>query len=168
MIDLAPLAGLPPAVALHLAAAVAALLIGPVALYRSRRDAVHRALGYVWFLAMATAALSSFFIPAVVLPLAWGFGAIHALSVWALFNLWQAVRDARAARIAAHRARMRGLYWQALGIAGLLTLLPGRVLNEVLLPGHPLAGVWLAAGGAAAILAGPHLGRIARRRPARG
>jgi hypothetical protein len=33
-------------------------------------------------------------------------------------------------------ARMAGLYWQGLTVAGVLTLLPGRVLNEVLFAAH--------------------------------
>ena len=36
---------------------------------------------------------------------------------------------------------MRGLYWQALIIAGKFTLLPGRTLNTLLFPGQPSVGL---------------------------
>jgi uncharacterized membrane protein len=168
MFDPAPLAGLPPAIALHLGGAMAALLIGPISIYRQRRDRLHRIAGYAWVLAMAGTAVSSFLIDAFVLPIAGGFGAIHLLSVWVLLNLLHGVCDARAGRIAAHRARMHGLYWQGLGLAGVLTILPGRTLNEVLLPDRPDAGVWIAALGVAALVAGPSLARWLRRRPSPG
>jgi uncharacterized membrane protein len=129
------------ALALHVAAACVALAVGPFSIYRRRRDRLHKVIGYVWVLAMAVTALSSFLIPAVILPLALGFGAIHVLSVWALWTIWAAVRDARAGRIAAHRGRMAGLYWQGLTVAGALTLLPGRVLNDALFPHRPALGI---------------------------
>jgi hypothetical protein len=49
---------------------------------------------------------------------------------------------------------MRGLYWQALMVAGAFTLLPGRRLPALLFPEHPWAGLAiLAVAGAVAALA---------------
>ena len=44
----------------HILCAVYALLIGPVAIFRPRRDRLHRWLGYSWVVALALTALSSF------------------------------------------------------------------------------------------------------------
>lgn len=137
---LTPLFDLPLALQLHLWPAVLALGLGPVALYRRRRDVWHKLAGYVWVSCMALVAGGAFWIEATVLPIALGFGPIHVLAGVVLVALWRGVRAARAGDIARHRAQMRGLYWQALMIAGLFTLLPGRALNTVLFPGQPWAG----------------------------
>ncbi len=138
---LAPLADLPLAIHLHLWPALLALGLGPFALYRRRRDALHKVAGYTWVTAMALVAASAFWLEAAVLPLAFGFGPIHALSVVVLHGLARGVLAARSGDIAAHEGWMRGLYWQALIIAGMFTLLPGRTLNTLLFPGQPSAGL---------------------------
>lgn len=151
MMTLAALSDLPLALHLHLWPALAALGLGPVALYRRRRDIWHKAAGYLWVCAMAVVAAGSFWLEAAVLPLAFGFGVIHALSAFVLYGLWRGVAAARAGNRAGHAGWMRALYGQALIVAGLLTLLPGRTLNELLFPDRPIAGVALV-GAAAAIL----------------
>lgn len=140
------------AIVFHVATACIALVVGPFAIYRKRRDRLHRVLGYVWVLAIAMTALSSFLIEASVLPIAFGMGAIHLLSIWAFWTIWFGVQDARAGRIASHRSRMAGLYWQGLSIAGVLTLLPGRALNDALFGEAQMVGLWLIGIGLAALL----------------
>jgi uncharacterized membrane protein len=152
MPDLALLADLDTPVALHLGAATLALILGPFAIYRRRRDAAHRVIGYAWVTAMMATALSSFALDAVILHVAFGFGAIHLLALWVLVQVTLGVRDARRGRIAPHRGRMAGLYWQGLTVAGLLTLLPGRVLNEVLFAARPEIGLWVILGIGAGLL----------------
>lgn len=138
--------------ALHIAAASVALFVGPLAIYRKRRDARHKMLGYVWVVAIAVTALSSFLLSAAILPIAFGLGPIHLLSIWALWTIWFGVRDARAGRMAAHRARMAGLYWQGLTLAGLFTLLPGRIINDFLFGANPQTGLWMILGLGAGLL----------------
>lgn len=137
---LAPLTDLPLALQLHLWPALLALVLGPVALYRRRRDRLHKVAGYTWVVAMALVAGGAFWLEAAVLPIAFGFGPIHVLSVVVLYGLLRGVLAARAGDTTGHAAWMRGLYWQALFIAGTLTLLPGRMLNALLFPEHPAAG----------------------------
>jgi uncharacterized membrane protein len=134
------LTDLPPVLQLHLWPAVLALCLGPVALYRRRRDIWHKLAGYVWVCAMALVAGGSFWLEAAVLPIAFGYGPIHLLSLVVLVGLWRGVAAARAGDIARHRAEMRGLYWHALAIAGLFTLLPGRLLNAALFGAQPELG----------------------------
>lgn len=138
-----PILSAPLAVQIHLSVAIVAMLLGPVAIYRQRRDVVHKAVGRVWVLAMAVLAISGFFIPAQVLPMIGAFGPIHLLSVWTLISLVRGIRAILRRDVARHRAAMRGLYWQALGIVGLFTLLPGRRLNEVLFGETDWIGLWL-------------------------
>ncbi len=150
--DVTVLAELPPLVQVHLWSAAAALLIGPFAIYRQRRDRTHKVLGYAWIVALGIAALSSFGLHAVILHFYFGFGVIHLLAIWVLLQLFLGLRDAIQGRIAVHRARMAGLYWQGLTVAGVFTLLPGRVLNEALFGGHPEIGFWVILGFGAGLL----------------
>ena len=147
-----PLLTLPPAVAVHLAAALAAIALGPVALYRRRRDRAHKMVGYTWVTAMLLTATSSFALSADILPLGAGFGPIHLLSLWVLWQLWRGVMAALAGNAQRHRGIMGGLYWTGLMVAGVFTLLPGRVLNRVLFPDLPEAGFVAIALGAGALV----------------
>lgn len=131
---------LPPVLQLHLWPAILALGLGPVALYRRRRDVWHKVAGYAWVGAMALVAGGSFWLEAGVLPIAFGYGPIHLLSIVVLVGLWRGVAAARAGEIGRHRAQMRALYWHALAIAGLFTLLPGRLLNAALFGARPELG----------------------------
>lgn len=141
------------AIQLHLLAAIPAVLVGPVALWRRRRDRWHRATGYVWVTSMALLAVTGLAIPSVgfalVGPFGLGpfglgpFGPIHLLCFATFWGIAKGVAHARSGRTAAHRATMRGMYFGALALAGLFTLVPGRRLNDVLFTDQPALG-WLA------------------------
>ena len=133
-----PLAHAPLVIQVHVAAALLALVLGPVALLRRSRDRWHRLAGRVWVAAMAVTAASSFFI--YTIRLVGPFSPIHALSVITLLGLWGGVRDARAGQVASHRRTMLSLYVFAMGIPGLFTLVPGRIMNQILFPAAPVAG----------------------------
>lgn len=158
-----PLLTAPAEIQVHVALALAAALLGPVALYRRRRDRWHRRAGYAWVVLMAGAAVSGLFIEAAVLPLGFGFGPIHALSVLVLVSLATGLRHILQGRVRAHAAAMRSLYWQALGIAGLFTLLPGRRMNAALFGEADWIGLWLVGLGAAALVLGALLPPVRRR-----
>lgn len=141
-----PILSAPLEIQIHVAAALPALALGPIALYRQRRDRLHKTLGYIWVVAMGVVALSAFFIEAVVLPIVGPFGPIHLFSIWALFSLWRAMAAILRRDVARHQAIMRALYWQALGLTGLLTLLPGRIMNEMLFGDAAMMGLWMLLG----------------------
>ncbi|MEL6645340.1 MAG: DUF2306 domain-containing protein [Pseudomonadota bacterium] len=131
-----------PLVHVHLLCALCAVLIGPVALWRQRRDRLHKICGYAFVAAMAGLALSGFAIPSAVFAAIGPFGPIHVLCIVTLFGLWQGVTAARRGQITRHRAHMRGLYFGALLITGLFTVMPGRALNRALFPETPEFG-WI-------------------------
>ena len=147
---LEPLLSASPAVQIHAYGALVALLLGPVALFRSRRDRLHKAVGYVWVLAMATAIASSFVI--FEIRLIGPFSPIHLLSLLAAYGLVKGVRAAIRRDIATHMISMRGLYFWALGVAGLFALTPGRIMARVLFPDHQLAGFLTVLGLAIAVI----------------
>lgn len=126
---------LSPAIAIHLFAALAALTIGPLALWARRagqpRARLHRAAGYAWVTLMVTTALSALFISAPAIPNIGGFGPIHLLIpavlgalIWAFRQLWRG-------NVRGHRQSMLGLYFGACVGAGVFTLLPGRTLGQL-------------------------------------
>lgn len=123
---------LPAAVQWHLPLAVAALLLGPFALWSRKGSTVHRSAGRLWALLMLGAAASSLFIRGGALPNLGGFSPIHLLSLATLIHLPLGVRAAMQGRIQAHRQTMRGLYIGGCLVAGAFTLLPGRFLGQLL------------------------------------
>jgi uncharacterized membrane protein len=134
MLRSAPLADLPPAVAIHLCAALAATALGPVALWARRRGnthpRLHRAAGYAWVTLMVMAALSALFIQGTLGPRWGGFGPIYLLIPFTLGTLIQAFRYLLRGNVQGHRRSMQGLYIGACLVAGAFTLLPGRLLGH--------------------------------------
>lgn len=147
-------------VQMHAAAATLALISGPVALYRRRRDVWHKAVGYTWVLAMAFAALSSFWIRDFAIM--WGLSPIHLLSVLALWSLWVGMRYAFRGNIAAHRAALASLYWRGLLVAASFNFLPGRAVNRTFFSDDPEMGYIALAAGLALILGQAFYGRVRR------
>ena len=118
----------PPAIQIHVAAALTALVIGIVLLIGVKGNRLHRTLGWTWVLAMATTAVSSFFIHRLNPGGPGGFSLIHLLSGWTVIALPMAVHAARRHRIADHRRAMTGMFVGGLIVAGAFTFLPGRLM----------------------------------------
>ncbi|TNC11011.1 DUF2306 domain-containing protein [Methylobacterium terricola] len=126
---LQPLLQASPVIQIHAAAAIGALVLGALQFALPRGGGRHRLMGRLWVGLMAVVALSSFGISELrqVGPFSW----IHLLSLGTLFTLVRAVVYARQGRILAHRWTMIGLFLGALVITGLFTLLPGRIMGQV-------------------------------------
>lgn len=128
--SLAPLLAAAPEIQLHAFAAMAAFVLGAVQIAVPKGALPHRALGWVWVLLMLVISGSSFLIHGIKL---WGpWSPIHLLSVFAPIMLVLGVMAARAHRVRAHRITMISIYAGALVLAGLFTLVPGRLMHEVL------------------------------------
>lgn len=141
-----PLLAAPLAVQVHVAFAIVALPVGPFALFRTRRDKLHKALGYMWVAAILGLAISGFFIPSS-LPMIGSFGPIHLLCLFAIWGVADGVRLIRRGDVRGHLLAMQSVWFGAVGVAGLLTLLPGRTLNRVLFGGAPEVSLSLIASG---------------------
>ncbi|CUH76627.1 DUF2306 domain-containing protein [Tropicibacter naphthalenivorans] len=127
--SLTPFLDAAPIIQTHALAATVALGLGPVVIYRQRRDRLHKVLGYVWVLAMAFAALSSFGIRAYAVL--WIWSPIHLLSVMALWSLWRGMAYAFQGNIRGHLMTFRSLYWRGVLVAAVFNFLPGRVVNRM-------------------------------------
>ena len=145
---LAPLLDSGALIATHALTACAALLLGPIALLRRRRDRLHRWTGYAWVGLMVVAALTALGIREN--PVIGPFSPIHLLIGLVLVNLWRGIAAARAGRMVDHGRTMAQLYIFALVVPLAFTLLPWRRMNHVLFGGDS----WLGFGLAALALAG--------------
>jgi len=127
---------LTPVIAIHAAAALAAIAIGPVALWArkgaTQRPRLHRAAGYAWVTLMVATAISAIFITGGGGP-RWGsFGLIHLLIPVTLGMLVLSFVYLARRNIAGHRATMQRVYFGACVVAGAFTLLPDRLLGHAL------------------------------------
>jgi uncharacterized membrane protein len=120
-----------PKIPLHALAAMAAFGLGAIQLVAPKGTLPHRTLGWIWVALTAIVAVSSFWIHQIRL-----FGPsssklwspVHLLSIFTLpLGVWRAHRH----DVAGHRRVMIFTFSGALVIAGLFTLLPGRIMHAV-------------------------------------
>lgn len=121
-----------PAIWVHLIAALIALVLGAMVLWRRKGDARHKLMGRIWFLAMFVTAVSSFWIT----QLRDGFSPIHLLSVYTLISLGTAIwairwQQPRSKGRATHANTLKSLYISGMLIAGGFTFLPDRLLGKL-------------------------------------
>jgi uncharacterized membrane protein len=126
----APLLEAAPAIPVHAFAAMAAFGLGLVQFALPKGTLPHRTVGWIWVALMAAVAISSLWIHQI--RLLGPFSPIHLLSIFTLVMLPLAVWRAHTHQIGAHRRAMIALFAGALLIAGLFTLLPGRIMHAVL------------------------------------
>ena len=126
---------LTPVVAIHLFAALAALSLGPLAIWARRgtitRPKLHRAFGYAWVTVMVATAVSAMFIRDYRLPNIWGYTPIHLFVLLTAKGLFDAFYQLSKGNIVGHRKAMQGLYYGACLGAGAFTLLPSRYLGNL-------------------------------------
>ncbi len=115
--------------AIHLFAVLPAVVIGVAQLAAKKGTWAHKALGWLWVLAMAVAAVSSFWIFGI--NSGGGYSVIHLLSVFVLFNLVCAIWFIRRGNVRAHKKFMVGTLIGLAG-AGVGALMPGRFLSQLL------------------------------------
>jgi uncharacterized membrane protein len=114
-------------------AALVAVIMGSIQLISAKGTKQHQVLGYLWVSMMMYVSISSFFISEIQL---WGaFSPIHLLSAWTVITLCTGIYFARTGNIKAHQLNMQLLYGLALILTGLFTLLPNRVMGQMLFGG---------------------------------
>jgi uncharacterized membrane protein len=127
---------LTPTIAIHMTAALGAVVTGPVALWARKgarqRPRLHRAFGYTWVALMLVTAITALFIRDTSLPNLAGYTPIHLLVPVTLAGLFGAFWKLARRDIAGHRAIMQRLYFFACLVAGVFTLLPQRYLGGLL------------------------------------
>ena len=126
---LAPLLEATPAIQIHAFAAMSAFALGLVQFAAPKGTLPHRTLGWFWVTLMLVVSVTAFFIHQIRL---WGeWSPIHLLAIFTLTMLPIGVFAAHRHNVAGHRYTMIGLFLGALVIAGLFTLVPGRIMHAV-------------------------------------
>jgi uncharacterized membrane protein len=129
--SLAPLLDAAPAIQLHAFAAMTAFALGIVQLSAPKGTLPHRTIGWIWVTLMALVSLSSFWIHQLRL---WGpWSPIHLIAIFTLVSLPLAVWAAHRHAVDRHRRAMTTIFFGALVIVGLFTVVPGRIMHMVLL-----------------------------------
>ncbi len=128
---LAPLLNASLAIQLHAFAAMSAFVLGLVQITAPKGTLPHRTVGWIWVVLMLLIAISSFWIHGQGVRLAGPFGPIHLLSVMVLIMLPVAILFARKHNARGHARTMVGIFIGALIVAGLFTLVPGRIMHAV-------------------------------------
>jgi uncharacterized membrane protein len=128
--SLAPLLSAAPEIQVHAFAAMSAFALGIVQLAAPKRTLPHRTLGWIWVALMLVISASSFLIHGIRM---WGpWSPIHILSVFTPIMLAVAVVAARSHRVRTHKITMMSVFAGALVLAGLFTLVPGRIMHTAL------------------------------------
>ena len=126
---LAPLLEASPAIQVHAFAAMTAFLLGIVQLAAPKGTLPHRTLGWIWVTLMLVVSMSAFFIHQIRW---WGeWRPIHLLAIFTLIMLPLGVFATHRHNVVGHRSAMIGIFVGALVIAGLFTLVPGRIMHAV-------------------------------------
>ena len=128
--SLDPLLAAPLAIQLHATAAIAAMVLGALILFRPKGTALHKALGRLWAGLMLVVATSAIFIDEI--RLVGPFSPIHLFVLLTYAGIGFGIWEIRHGRVEAHQATMKSTYLGALLLTGAFTLLPGRRMHDVL------------------------------------
>ena len=120
----------PAVVYVHLFAALSALVLGTAQLARVKGTPSHKAAGWTWVALMLTVAITSLWIPSFL-----HFSWIHIFTAVTLISLPIAIFAIRRGNVRRHAGTMKGLYIGGLVIAGMFTLVPGRLLGNLIWKG---------------------------------
>jgi uncharacterized membrane protein len=131
--NLQPLVEAPLAIQLHVATIVPAFVIGTWLIFFSTKGSrYHRLAGKTYLALMVLTSLAAVFVRSFSgWSLAMGplsLGLIHLFVPLTLHGVWGTLAALRAGDVKGHQASMRGVYFGAIAIAGLLAFAPGRIM----------------------------------------
>lgn len=118
----------PAVIQVHMLSALAALITGAIQLLAPKGVLPHRILGTVWVGLMALTAVTAIFIREIN---AGGLSPVHLFIPLALFGLVGLARSVQLRQRRRHRGIVLGLYFGALIVPGLFTLIPGRLMHAI-------------------------------------
>ena len=116
------------AIQVHVVAALLTLGIGIYLMMAPKGLRMHKTFGWAWVISMAITAGSSFFIMTLFQSF---WSPIHALSAWTLLGLPVGIAAVKRRDIKRHRKDMTNMFVGGMLVAGLFTLLPGRLMWHV-------------------------------------
>ncbi len=127
--NLTPILTASTAIQLHIATIIIALIATGFILTMRKGTRIHRYVGWIWAASMMVTSVITFWIDSF--GMFYGFSPIHIFSLVVLFNVPYAIISIRRGNVEAHKRAMLGVTVGALGVAGLFTLMPGRIMWQV-------------------------------------
>jgi uncharacterized membrane protein len=131
-LDLGPLLAAPLSVQAHVAAAVAALVIGVAIFLLPKGTGLHRFFGWAWVSSMVVVAATSI---AMIADFRNGINPLHIFTALTVVSLWSGLTGIRRGDVRRHAGAMVGLYAGGLIIAGITAFIPGRTMWQVIFGG---------------------------------
>ena len=116
---------------LHAIMAIIAIILGGIQLSMKKGGTIHKLLGRIWIGLMMFVAITSFFINEIKLWCV--YSPIHLLSFLTIFTLGVGIYFVRVGNVKRHKQTMIALYFFALILTGFFTLMPGRVMHQILI-----------------------------------
>lgn len=123
--DLALLASLSTPIKVHLATALAALVLGAVMMAWRKGRTFHRIAGWAWVSLVSVTAGATLFITSLNHG---RWSLLHLFTGWTLLVLPLAVLAARRHDVARHRRSMMGLFYGGFAINLAVAFIPGRAM----------------------------------------
>lgn len=128
--SLEPLLSAPLAIQIHATAAILAMALGALILFRRKGTPAHKLMGRLWAALMLIVATSAIFINEI--RLIGPFSPIHVFVLVTYAGIGFGIWEIRHGRVQSHQATMKSTYLGALLLTGAFTLLPGRRMHDVL------------------------------------
>lgn len=122
----------PLSVQIHVIGVAAALFVGALVLALSKGTSLHRALGWIWVLAMSTVAVTSLFM---IRDFGDGVSPLHAFTAITAISLFFGLFHIKRGNVRGHAGFMIGLFFGGLIVAGLFAFIPGRTMWRVFFGG---------------------------------
>lgn len=116
---------LPVAVQIHIIAAVTSLILGIAMFVRVKGTPSHKIIGKLFLALMLVTATSAIFIRYINDG---SFSWIHIFVPVTFFAAWETVHYIRKGNLKGHKRAVKGLFFGALLIPGVLSFLPGRTM----------------------------------------
>jgi|TARA_B110000503_G_C6748868_1_gene250750 uncharacterized membrane protein len=121
---------------LHAFPGLLALILGSIVLLSKKGTKTHKRRGYIWLGLMLLISLTAIFIQEINPG---SYSLIHLLIPWTIFSIIFGIYAIKKFKVTKnkvwrnlHQWTMIGLFFGALVIAGAFTLMPGRMLNEII------------------------------------
>ncbi len=133
---LEPALAAPLPIQIHLLTVLPAFVIGLwLILFSTKGKLAHRTFGYIYLVLMTVTATTTVFIHGNPNGSFYGFSWIHLFIPLTINGVVGGLLAVRKHNIARHKRAMLGLFIGAIVIAGALTFLPGRIMNQIVMGG---------------------------------
>lgn len=114
----------------HLGTVMPAFLMATFLLFTPKGTPLHKLLGKFAMLLILLTAIITLFMPVSLGPALYKhFGIIHILSAFVIYSIITAYLAIKRGDVKAHKFKLIGVYIGSFFIAGILALMPGRLLH---------------------------------------